>query len=168
MTLEIGIDLGTTNSVVGYFENGKVEYLKFKNKDSLASVMLYKDGKIQVGEMAKKKSVLNAKNYIQSSKAFIGDSNKNWPIDDKIFTPSDVAVEILQEIKNSLEKKFVGLSEIKAVITVPAYFTSKQIKETKEAGEKAGLNVQRVLFEPISAAVAYGVEDNVNQKLGSF
>ena len=165
MTLEIGIDLGTTNSVVGYFENGKVEYLKFKNKDSLASVMLYKDGKIQVGEMAKKKSVLNAKNYIQSSKAFIGDSNKNWPIDDKIFTPSDVAVEILQEIKNSLEKKFVGLSEIKAVITVPAYFTSKQIKETKEAGEKAGLNVQRVLFEPISAAVAYGVEDNVNQKL---
>ena len=165
MVLEVGIDLGTTNSVVGYFENEKVNYLKFRNEESLSSVMLYKDGKVQVGEIAKKRAIMNSKNYIQSSKAFIGDSDKSWIIDDKVFTPSDVAVEILKEIKKSLEKKFIGLSEIKAVITVPAYFTSKQIDEVKMAGESAGFNIQRVLSEPVSAAIAYGLEDEINQKL---
>ena len=74
MKLEIGIDLGTTNSVVAYFDNGNIEYLRFRNQESLSSVMLYKDGKVTVGEMAKRKAVSNPKSFIKSSKTFIGDS----------------------------------------------------------------------------------------------
>jgi len=165
MKLEIGIDLGTTNSVVGYFNNGKIEYLKFKREEVLPSVVLYQNGKVTVGEIAKKKSVSYSNNYISSSKTFMGDNEHIWEIEDRKFTPTDVAAEILKEIKKSLEKKFPGLSEIHAVITVPAYFKSTQIDETKKAGEMAGLIVKQIITEPVAAAIAYGFEDEVNQKL---
>ena len=94
--LQIGIDLGTTNSVVAYLENASIEYLRFRNQESISSVMLYKDGKITIGDMAKKKAVSNPRNFIKSSKTFMGDSNKSWNIEDKNFTPTDVATEVLK------------------------------------------------------------------------
>ena len=163
--LQIGIDLGTTNSVVAYLENGSIEYLRFRNQESISSVMLYKDGKITIGDMAKKKAVSNPRNFIKSSKTFMGDSDKNWSIEDKVFTPTDVATEVLKEIKKTLDKKFSDVSEFIAVITVPAYFTSTQIDETKKAGENAGFTIKQIITEPVSAAVAYGFEDELNQKL---
>jgi len=165
LQLKIGIDLGTTNSVVSYFDNGNIEYLRFRNQESVSSVMLYKDGKITIGDMAKRKAVSNPSNFIKSSKTFMGDNSKSWDIEDKKFTPTDVATEILKEIKKALDKKFSDVSEFIAVITVPAYFTSTQIDETKKAGENAGFIVKQIITEPISAAVAYGFEDELNQKL---
>ena len=165
MVLEVGIDLGTTNTVVSYMVNGKIEYLKFKNRESLSSVMLYKDNKITVGEIAKKKSVIYANNYIKSSKTYMGDINKSWNIEDKTFSATDVAIEILKEVKKNLDKEFTNLTEIKTVITVPAYFKSTQIDETRQAGIKAGFSIKRIITEPVAAAIAYGFEDNVNQKL---
>jgi len=165
MKLEIGIDLGTTNSVVAYFDNGNIEYLRFRNQESISSVMLYKDGKITIGDVAKKKAVSNPANFIKSSKTFMGDSDKSWNIEDKNFIPTDVATEILKEIKKTLDKKFSDVSEFIAVITVPAYFTSTQIDETKKAGESAGFIIKQIITEPVSAAVAYGFEDELNQKL---
>jgi len=164
-TLAVGIDLGTTNSVVAYLENGTVEYVRFRNQESISSVMLYKDGKITIGDVAKKKAVSNPSNFIKSSKTFIGDSTKRWSIEDKDFTPTDVATEVLKEIKKALDKKFSNISEFVAVITVPAYFTSTQIDETKKAGENAGFIIKQIITEPVSAAVAYGFEDELNQKL---
>jgi len=163
--MNLGIDLGTTNSVVSYFDSGNIEYLRFRNQESISSVILYKDGKMTVGDMAKKKAVSNPRNFIKSSKTFMGDSSKNWKIEDTTFTPTDVATEILKEIKKTLGKKFSDVSEFVAVITVPAYFTSTQIDETKKAGEKAGFVIKQIITEPVSAAVAYGFEDELNQKL---
>lgn len=163
--LYIGIDLGTTNSVVSYFDNGTIEYLRFRNQEAISSVMLYKEGKITIGDMAKKKAVSNPANFIKSSKTFMGDNSKTWDIEDKSFTPTDVATEILKEIKKTLDKKFSDVSEFIAVITIPAYFTSTQIDETKKAGENAGLIVKQIITEPVAAAVAYGFEDELNQKL---
>jgi len=163
--LKIGIDLGTTNSVVAYFENSSIEFLRFRNQESISSVMLYKDGKVTIGDIAKKKAVSNPKNFIKSSKIFMGDNDKSWTIEDKIFTPTDVAMEILKEIKKTLDKKFSDISKFIAVITVPAYFTSTQIDETKKAGEQAGFTIKQIITEPVSAAIAYGFEDELNQKL---
>lgn len=163
--LKVGIDLGTTNSVIAYFENGSIEYLRFRNQESISSVMLYKDKKITIGDIAKKKAVSNPSHFIKSSKTFMGDSGQSWNIDDKIFTPTDVATEILKEIKKTLDKKFSNVVEFITVITVPAYFTSTQIDETKKAGENAGFTIKQIITEPVSAAVAYGFEDELNQKL---
>ena len=163
--LQIGIDLGTTNSVVAYLENSSIEYLRFRNQESISSVMIYKNGKIIIGNMAKKKAVSNPRNFIKSSKTYMGDSNKSWSIENKNFTPTDVATEILKEIKKALDKKFSDVSKFIAVITVPAYFTSTQIDETKKAGERAGFTIKQIITEPVSAAVAYGFEDELNQKL---
>ncbi|MDQ7073995.1 MAG: Hsp70 family protein [Gammaproteobacteria bacterium] len=163
--LPIGIDLGTTNSVVAYLENSSIKYLRFRNQESISSVMLYKDGKVTIGSMAKKKAVSNPSNFIKSSKVFMGDSDKVWNIEDKVFTPTDIAGEILKEIRKMLDKKFPDVSRFVAVITVPAYFTSTQIDETKKAGEMAGFTIKQIITEPVSAAVAYGFEDELNQKL---
>jgi len=165
MVLKVGIDLGTTNSVVGYFENGKIEYLRFRNQESIPSVLLYQDSKVTVGDKAKRKSVMYPENFIKSSKTFMGDNNKTWNIEDRVFTPTDVATEILKEIYQTLTKKYSDVEKIEAVITVPAYFTSTQIDETKKAGENAGFEVKRIITEPVAAAIAYGFDDDINQKL---
>ena len=163
--LQIGIDLGTTNSVVAYLENGSIEYLRFKNRETLASTILYQIGKVTVGDMAKRKSAIYPQNFIKSSKAFMGDITKEWIIEDKSFSPTDVATEILLEMYKGLRKQFKSLEEIEAVITVPAYFTSSQIDETKKAGERAGFIIKQIITEPVSAAIAYGFEENTNQRL---
>ena len=116
MKLEIGIDLGTTNSVVAFFENASIDYLRFRNQESISSVMLYKDEKITIGDIAKKKAVSNPSHFIKSSKVFMGDNEKVWHIEDKDFTPTDVATEILKEIKKNLDKKFSDISEYVTVL----------------------------------------------------
>lgn len=169
-TFFVGIDLGTTNTVCASFEKGKCEHVKFKNKTSLSSVLLYKDNKVLVGEAAKKRAVSSADHYIKSAKTHMGDTNKTWSIDDRTFSPTDVATEILKEVVNGIRKHFKLASDvvITAVITVPAYFTSTQIDETKKAGENAGLIVKRIVTEPVAAAIAYGVEREQVGKLFVF
>ncbi len=165
---KIGIDLGTTNSVACYLKNGKFQYIKFKGKELLQSCILYSDKKFTVGEHAKKKAVNYPDNFIKSSKTFMGDSSKNWNIDDKTLTPTDVASEILREIKKECDSVFGDGKNIQAIITVPAYFNSTQRDETKTAGERAGFFVKQILTEPVSAAIAYAFEDDLNQKLFIF
>ncbi len=155
----VGIDLGTTNSVCCTVKDGKFEYIKFRNKDLLPSNFMYKDGKITVGDMARRKAIIFPENYISSSKTFIGDNDKVWAIDDKEFNPTDIATEVLQSIKDAAIKYFGNEEPITAVITVPAYFNSNQIDETKKAGEKAGFIVKQIVTEPIAAAVAYGIDE---------
>ena len=164
MTAKIGIDLGTTNSVAAYMENGKIEYIKFRNRENISSVLFYQNDKVIIGEKAKKKANLYPNNFIKSSKTYMGDIDKTWDIDGNIFTPTDVAKEILLEIKSAIDKELKP-TEIEVVITVPAYFTSSQIDETKKAGEQAGFTVKRIITEPVSAAIAYGFEDSLNQKI---
>lgn len=166
MALQVGIDLGTTNTVVAYFVNGKFEFLRFRGIESLSSCLLYQKGTITIGETARKKSILYPENYIKSSKAYMGGKDdKKWIIEDRIFTPTDVATEILKELYYNLAKKFSTEDVIEAVITVPAYFDSKQIEETKLACSNAGFITKRVITEPVAAAIAYGLDDNVNQTI---
>jgi molecular chaperone DnaK len=165
MEQNVGIDLGTTNSVVAFIKNGKVDYVKFRNKESLPSVLFYQNGKSTVGEKALKKSVLYPNNFISSSKTYMGDISKKWKIEDKEFTPVDVASEILSDMLNTIQKELSVSDGVTAVITVPAYFTSSQIDDTKKAAENAGFKVKQIITEPVSAAIAYGFEDQLNQKI---
>jgi len=165
MKVQVGIDLGTTNSVASYMNHGKIEYIKFRNKESIQSVAMYQNGKFIVGDKAKKKANLYPENYIKSSKTYMGDISKTWNIEDREFSATDIAKEILLEIKSAISKTISSATEIEVVITVPAYFTSSQIDETKKAGEAAGLIVKQIITEPVSAAIAYGFEDEINQKI---
>lgn len=161
MVRTLGIDLGTTNTVVTYMENGKFNYLNFGREDSLASCLIYKDGKIDVGSKALKKSVVYSENFIKSAKTFMGDFDKEWSIDDKTFTPTSVATEVLQKVKQEAAKQ-LGETDFEVVITVPAYFNANQREETKNAGIAAGLDVKQIITEPVAAAIAYGFEDESN------
>ena len=165
MKAQVGIDLGTTNSVASYMNHGKIEYIKFRNKESIQSVAMYQNGKFIVGDKAKKKANLYPENYIKSSKTYMGDISKTWNIEGREFSATDIAKEILLEIKSAIGKTISNTTEIEVVITVPAYFTSSQIDETKKAGEAAGLIVKQIITEPVSAAIAYGFEDDINQKI---
>ena len=165
MKVQVGIDLCTTNSVASYMNHGKIEYIKFRNKESIQSVAMYQNGKFIVGDKAKKKANLYPENYIKSSKTYMGDISKTWSIEDREFSATDIAKEILLEIKSAIGKTISNTTEIEVVITVPAYFTSSQIDETKKAGEAAGLIVKQIITEPVSAAIAYGFEDEINQKI---
>lgn len=153
----IGIDLGTTNSVACTIQNGKYRYLQFHHKDLLPSAILYKDGKVTVGELAKRKAMIYAGNYISSAKTYMGD-DKVWTIDDRSFTPVDVATEVLKEIYREAQRFFKNDEEIQAVITTPAYFSSSQNDATAEAGKRAGFQVKQILAEPVAAALAYAFD----------
>ncbi|MGL6066377.1 MAG: Hsp70 family protein [Cetobacterium sp.] len=165
--MKIGIDLGTTNSLVGIEHKGKIKTLKFAGSDSLKSVLFYKEGEVEIGKKAAKKGMIYPRNRIKSSKTYMGDFNKKWNIEGKEFNPTDVATEILKEIRTKvIEKmKLDSKEEIEVVITVPAYFTSNQIDETKKAGERANLKIKRIITEPVAAAIAYGMEMGENEKL---
>lgn len=153
----IGIDLGTTNSVACTIQNGKYKYLQFHHKELLRSSILYKDGTVTVGEVAKRKAMIYSENYISSSKTYMGDS-KVWKIDDRTFTPVDAATEILREIYKEAKRFFKNDEDIQAVITTPAYFSSSQNEATAEAGKRAGFSVKQILAEPVAAALAYAFD----------
>lgn len=166
--VSVGIDLGTTNTLVCINKNSKLKCLKFAHSEMLPSIVyVNEDGSFDVGAVAQSKGLLDPKNRIKSSKTWMGDFNKKWTCNGKILSPTDVAREILIEVKKNVIKRLKcdEDTKINAVITVPVYFNSNQIDETRKAGQQAGLNVMRIVTEPMAAAIAYGTELDLNKKI---
>lgn len=152
----LGIDLGTTNSVVAIIEGGQPIVLENpEGQRTTPSVMAIKNGEIIVGGAAKRQSVTNI-NTSMSVKRFMG-TNQKLKLEGKEYSPEQVSAEILRYMKKYAEDK-VGGTITKAVITVPAYFNDAQRKATKDAGKIAGLDVERIINEPTAAALAYGID----------
>lgn len=161
-TIQIGIDLGTTNTLVYGKMNGKIKPIKISGSVTIPSVLyIEEDGTEVIGKRAKQKQYLDPKNGISSSKTYMG-TKKEWNIRGKKYTPTDVAALILSDIYKEVKKKYSLTDEdvIQAVITIPAYFTSNQSDETKKAGERAGFEVLRIITEPVAAAYNINPQDN--------
>lgn len=164
----VGIDLGTTNTLACYLKRGRPELIRFPGSGKMIPSVLYVDGDgILVGKKAKRKGVLNPLNVIRSAKTYMANPKKKWKLAGHEFTPTDVATEVLKEVKTQILKKFSCPPETKvsAVITVPAYFTGNQKDETRKAGIAAGFNVLQIITEPMAAAVAAVRELNLDEKI---
>src|SRR5690625_643154 len=156
MSKIIGIDLGTTNSCVSVIEGGESVIIPNpEGNRTTPSVISFKDGERQVGEVAKRQAITNP-NTVQSVKRHMGTDFK-VDIEGKEYTPQEISAIILQYIKSYAEE-YIGEEVKKAVITVPAYFNDSQRQATKDAGEVAGLEVERIINEPTAAALAYGMD----------
>ncbi|MBP1947587.1 molecular chaperone DnaK [Virgibacillus litoralis] len=156
MSKIIGIDLGTTNSCVSVMEGGEAVVIPNpEGNRTTPSVVAFKNGERQVGEVAKRQAITNP-NTIQSIKRHMGTDYK-VKIEDKEYTPQEVSAIILQHIKSYAED-YLGEEVEKAVITVPAYFNDAERQATKDAGKIAGLEVERIINEPTAAALAYGID----------
>src|SRR6476469_5098503 len=158
MARAVGIDLGTTNSVVSVLEGGEPTVIaNAEGARTTPSIVAFaKNGEVLVGEVAKRQAVTNVERTIRSVKRHMGTDWKAT-IDGKDFTPQQVSAFILQKLKRDAES-YLGESVADAVITVPAYFSDAERQATKEAGEIAGLNVLRIINEPTAAALAYGLD----------
>lgn len=158
MARAVGIDLGTTNSVVSVLEGGEPTVItNAEGARTTPSVVAFaKNGEVLVGEVAKRQAVTNVDRTIRSVKRHMGTS---WKIglDGKDFNPQQISAFILQKLKRDAES-YLGETVTDAVITVPAYFSDSERQATKEAGEIAGLNVLRIVNEPTAAALAYGLD----------
>ncbi|MBN1266320.1 MAG: molecular chaperone DnaK [Anaerolineales bacterium] len=188
----IGIDLGTTNSVVAVMEGGDPTVIPTAEGGRLCpSVVAFsKNGERLVGQTAKRQAVVNSENTVYSIKRFMGrrydeveeergmvsynviegpsqDARVKIPVNDREYTPQEISAMILGKLKNDAEA-YLGESVTKAVITVPAYFNDSQRQATKDAGKIAGLEVQRIINEPTAAALAYGLDKNVNETILVF
>ncbi|MDR1473648.1 MAG: molecular chaperone DnaK [Lactobacillales bacterium] len=153
----IGIDLGTTNSAVAILEGGEAKIIANpEGNRTTPSVVAFKNGEIQVGEVAKRQAVTNP-HTIASIKRHMGEGSYKVEADGKKYTPQEVSAMILQYIKGFAEE-YLGEKVEKAVITVPAYFNDAQRQATKDAGKIAGLEVERIVNEPTAAALAYGLD----------
>jgi len=163
-----GIDLGTTNSVVSVLEGGEPTVIaNAEGARTTPSVVAFaKNGEVLVGEVAKRQAVTNVDRTIRSVKRHMG-SDWSVKIDDKSFTAQQISAFILQKLKRDAES-YLGETVTDAVITVPAYFSDSQRQATKEAGEIAGLNVQRIVNEPTAAALAYGLDKENDQTILVF
>ena len=161
----IGIDLGTTNSCVAVMEGGKpVVIANTEGIRTTPSVVAFtKTGERLVGEPAKRQAVTNADKTISSIKRHMG-SDYKVNIDDKKYTPQEISAMILQKLKADAES-YLGETVSEAVITVPAYFNDAQRQATKDAGKIAGLDVKRIINEPTAAALAYGLDNENEQKV---
>jgi molecular chaperone DnaK len=168
MARAVGIDLGTTNSVVAVLEGGEPTVIaNAEGSRTTPSVVAFaKNGEVLVGEVAKRQAVTNVDRTIRSVKRHMG-TDWSQKIDDKTFTPQQISAFILQKLKRDAEA-YLGESVTDAVITVPAYFSDAQRQATKEAGEIAGLNVQRIINEPTAAALAYGLDKESDQTILVF
>ncbi|AQL56047.1 molecular chaperone DnaK [Abyssicoccus albus] len=156
MSKVIGIDLGTTNSCVAVLEGGEPKVIQNpEGNRTTPSVVAFKDGEKQVGEVAKRQMVTNP-NTIASIKRHMG-TDHTEEIDGKKYTPQEVSAMILQNLKATAES-YLGETVSKAVITVPAYFNDSERQATKDAGKIAGLEVERIINEPTAAALAYGLD----------
>ncbi|WP_217586753.1 molecular chaperone DnaK [Lentibacillus saliphilus] len=156
MSKIIGIDLGTTNSCVSVMEGGEsVVIPNPEGNRTTPSVVAFKNGERQVGEVAKRQAITNP-NTVQSVKRHMG-SDYKVTVEDKDYTPQEISAIILQHIKSYAED-YIGQEVNKAVITVPAYFNDAQRQATKDAGKIAGLEVERIINEPTAAALAYGID----------
>ena len=161
----IGIDLGTTNSCVSVIEGGEpVVITNSEGSRTTPSVVAFtKDGERLVGQLAKNQAVQNPEKTVISIKRHMG-SDYKVDIDGKKYTPQEISAMILQKLKTDAEA-YLGEKVTDAVITVPAYFTDSQRQATKDAGQIAGLNVQRIINEPTAAALAYGVDKEEEQNI---
>ena len=169
MAKTIGIDLGTTNSCVAVIEGGEpVVIANAEGARTTPSVVAFsKDGERMVGQVAKRQAITNPDRTVASIKREMGTAHK-VTIDGKSYTPQEISAMILQKLKSDAEA-YLGETVTQAVITVPAYFTDAQRQATKEAGQIAGLNVQRIVNEPTAAALAYGVDKaNKDMKIAVF
>ena len=168
MARAVGIDLGTTNSVVSVLEGGDSTVItNAEGSRTTPSVVAFaKNGEVLVGEVAKRQAVTNVDRTIRSVKRHMG---TDWAIgiDDKRFTPQQISAFILQKLKRDAEA-YLGEKVTDAVITVPAYFNDAERQATKEAGEIAGLNVLRIVNEPTAAALAYGLDKGDEQTILVF
>ena len=158
MSRAVGIDLGTTNSVVAVLEGGEPTVIaNAEGARTTPSIVAFaKNGEVLVGEVAKRQGVTNVDRTIRSVKRHIG-TNWNVDIDGKSYTPQEISARVLGKLKRDAES-YLGEPVVDAVITVPAYFNDSQRQATKEAGEIAGLNVLRIVNEPTAAALAYGLD----------
>ena len=187
----IGIDLGTTNSVVSFMEGGKAKVAPNQEgaNTTPSIVAITKDGKRLVGSVAKRQAVTNPENTIFSAKRYIGkkfsalteEDKKHVPynlkagkhgevifeIQGKEYTPQEISSAVLQKLKQAAED-YLGEKVTDAVITVPAYFNDAQRQATKDAGTIAGLNVKRIINEPTAAALAYGIDKKTNEIVAVF
>ena len=165
MSKIIGIDLGTTNSCVAVMEGGKPTVIANAEgvRTTPSIVAFTKDGERLVGEPAKRQAVTNADKTISSIKRHIGTDYK-VDIDGKKYTPQEISAMILQKLKADAES-YLGEKVTEAVITVPAYFNDAQRQATKDAGKIAGLDVKRIINEPTAAALAYGLDNEKEQKI---
>ncbi|USR79550.1 molecular chaperone DnaK [Arcanobacterium pinnipediorum] len=165
MARAVGIDLGTTNSVVTVLEGGEPTVIaNAEGMRTTPSVVGFsKTGEVLVGEIAKRQAVNNVERTISSVKRHMGE---DWSIDidEKTYTPQQISAFILQKLKKDAES-YLGDTVTDAVITVPAYFNDAQRQATKDAGQIAGLNVQRIVNEPTAAALAYGLEKGKEDEL---
>ncbi|RHB42249.1 molecular chaperone DnaK [Enterocloster aldenensis] len=165
MSKIIGIDLGTTNSCVSVMEGGKPTIIA--NAEGIRTtpsvVAFTKAGERLIGEPAKRQTVTNADKTISSIKRHIG-TDYRVDIDGKAYTPQEISAMILQKLKADAES-YLGETVTEAVITVPAYFNDAQRQATKDAGRIAGLEVKRIINEPTAAALAYGLDDDREQKV---
>ena len=165
MSKIIGIDLGTTNSCVAVMEGGKPTVIaNTEGARTTPSVVAFtKTGERLVGEPAKRQAVTNAEKTIASIKRDMGTDNGRT-IDDKKYSPQQISAMILQKLKADAES-YLGEKVTEAVITVPAYFNDAQRQATKDAGKIAGLDVKRIINEPTAAALAYGLDNEKEQKI---
>ncbi|MGS2586190.1 molecular chaperone DnaK [Streptomyces hebeiensis] len=173
MARAVGIDLGTTNSVVCVLEGGEPTVIaNTEGARTTPSVVAFaKNGEVLVGEIAKRQAVTNVELTARSVKRHMGDAQWRFPesgsVDGKRFTAQEISARVLQKLKRDAEA-YLGEDVMDAVITVPAYFNDSQRTATKEAGEIAGLNVLRIINEPTSAALAYGLDKENDQTVLVF
>src|SRR5690606_8270976 len=165
MARAVGIDLGTTNSVVAVLEGGEPKVIA--NAEGLRTtpsvVAFTKDGEVLVGETAKRQAVTNVDHTIASVKRHMG-TDWTFDVEGKKYTPQEISARILMKLKRDAEQ-YLGDTVTDAVITVPAYFNDAERQATKEAGEIAGLNVLRIVNEPTAAALAYGLDKGQEDEL---
>ena len=171
----VGIDLGTTTTLACYMKGNSLTFVQFPGaKTMMPSVIFAKeDGRVVVGKKAVNMGVTEPRNMIRSAKTYIGDfeTNKQWTCGGRTFTPTDVATEVLKEVREQLIKTLKKSSgykdgeDIGAVITIPAYFNSNQTDETKKAGEAAGFKIIRIVTEPMAAALATIRETSLDKKV---
>ena len=159
MSRAVGIDLGTTNSVVSVLEGGEATVIaNAEGSRTTPSVVAFaKNGEVLVGEVAKRQAVTNVDRTIRSVKRHMGDTSWSVDIDGKKYNAQEISARVLQKLKRDAEA-YLGETVTDAVITVPAYFNDAERQATKDAGQIAGLNVLRIVNEPTAAALAYGLD----------
>ena len=186
----IGIDLGTTNSVVAIMEGGEPKIITNEEgaRTTPSVVAFAKDGEILTGQIAKRQAITNPENTIYSIKRFMGRKYDEIPeeirivpykvqkaangdaeiiVNGKAYAPPEISAHILRKLKRAAES-YLGETVSEAVITVPAYFNDSQRQATKDAGKIAGLDVKRIVNEPTAAAMAYGLEKKKDQTIAVF
>ncbi|HEX6673781.1 MAG TPA: molecular chaperone DnaK [Actinomycetes bacterium] len=169
MAKAVGIDLGTTNSVVAVMEGGEPTVIPNAegSRTTPSVVAVSKTGEVLVGEVAKRQAVTNPERTVRSVKRHMGDRSWRFRADDKEFSPQQVSAFILQKLKRDAEA-YLGDQVTQAVITVPAYFDDAQRQATKEAGQVAGLEVLRIINEPTAASLAYSLDKENDQTILVF